>query len=142
MGKIKVKIKKLHPEAKIPLVATEHAAAFDLYSIEQSTIQPGETKSIGTGIALEIPKGFACYIRDRSSMGFKGIHSFAGLLDSDYRGEYKIVLHNTTKQPFMIYKHDRIAQGSIKEYHTPDFEIVEELSETKRGEGGFGSTGK
>ena len=135
-------MQKLHPDAKIPLVATEHAAAFDLHSIEDTTLQPGETKAIGTGIALELPKGFACYIRDRSSMGFKGIHSFAGLLDSDYRGEYKIVLHNTTKAPFTINKHDRIAQGSIKEFYTPEFEIVENLSETERGTGGFGSTGK
>ena len=135
-------MQKLHPDAKVPLVATEHAAAFDLHSIENATLQPGETKAIGTGLALEIPKGFACYIRDRSSMGFKGIHSFAGLLDSDYRGEYKIVLHNTTKEPFTINKNDRIAQGSIKEYYTPEFEIVENLSETQRGTGGFGSTGK
>jgi dUTP pyrophosphatase len=142
MKKIKVKIKKLNPEAKIPLVGTEHAAAFDFYSIENATIEPGETKALGTGIAMELPKGMACYIWDRSSLGLKGIHRLAGLIDSDYRGEYKIVLNNTTKQTFTINKHDRIAQGSIKEYYTPEFELVEDLNDTQRGQGGFGSTGK
>jgi len=142
MKTIKVKIKKLHQDAQVPLVATEHAAAFDFYSIEDYNLQPGETKAIGTGIALEIPKGFACYVWDKSSLGIKGIHRLAGLLDSDYRGEYKIVLHNTTKELFEIKKGDRIAQGSIKEYYTPQFEVVEELEETKRSNGGFGSTGK
>jgi deoxyuridine 5'-triphosphate nucleotidohydrolase len=139
---IPVLVKKLHADAKIPTHGSEHAAGFDLYSIEDYEFQPGETHAIATGIALEIPEGKACFIWDRSGMGFRGIHRFAGLLDSDYRGEYKIVLFNSTKNAFKINKGDRIAQGVIQDYYKPVFEEVDELSETSRGEGRFGSTGK
>lgn len=140
--KLKIKIKKLHPEAKIPIYGTENAAGFDLYSVEDYEFQPGEVHAIATGIALEIPEGKACFIWDRSGMGFKGMHRFAGLLDSDYRGEYKIVLCNHSKNIFRINKGDRIAQGVIQDYYKADFEEVSELGETERGDGGFGSTGK
>ncbi len=139
---INVKVKKLHPDAQIPKVGTEHAAGFDLYSIEDYELKPGETKAIGTGIAMEIPEGKCCCIWDRSGYGAKGIHRFAGLIDSDYRGEFKIVLHNTTKEPFKINKGDRIAQGLIQDYYQSKFELADNLLETKRGTGGFGSTGK
>ncbi len=137
---IKIKIKKLHEDAQIPKIGSEHAAGFDLYSIEDYVLEPGETKAIGTGIAMEIPEGKCCCIWDRSGYGAKGIHRFAGLIDSDYRGEYKIVLHNSTKETFKINKGDRIAQALIQDYYKPEFELSE-LSETRRGGGGFGSTG-
>ncbi len=139
--KIPVKIKKLHPDAKIPSYGSEHAAGFDLYSVEDYELKPGETKAVGTGIALEIPEGKGWFIWDRSGLGSKGIHRFAGLLDSDYRGECKIVLHNHTDQPFRIEKGMRIAQAVIQNYYKAEFKEIGELSETKRGEGGFGSTG-
>jgi len=139
---INVKVKKLHPDAQIPKVGTEHAAGFDLYSIEDYELKPGETKAIGTGIAMEIPEGKCCCIWDRSGYGAKGIHRFAGLIDSDYRGEFKIVLHNSTKETFKISKGDRIAQGLIQDYYQSKFELADNLLETKRGTGGFGSTGK
>ncbi len=142
MEKINVKVKKLHIDAKIPSYGTEHAAGFDIYSIDDYEFQAGEVHAVSTGIALEISEGKACFIWDRSGMGFKGIHRFAGLLDSDYRGEYKIVLCNHTKNIFKINKGDKIAQGVIQDYYRADFAEVSELSETKRGEGGFGSTGK
>ena len=140
--KLEVKVKKLHADAKIPTTGTEHAAGFDLYSVEDYEFQPGEVHAVSTGIALEIPEGKACFIWDRSGMGFKGMHRFAGLLDSDYRGEYKIVLCNHTKNNFKINKGDRICQGVIQDYYKAEFEEVSELSETKRGEWRFGSTGK
>lgn len=141
MEKIKIKIKKLDPQAKVPLIGSEHAAAFDLYSLEDYEIAPGETKAIRTGIAMEIPVGKCCQIWDRSGMGIKGIHRFAGLIDSDYRGEFKIVLHNHNKEPFKINKGDRIAQGMILDHYQVEFEEVIELSNTLRGSGAFGSTG-
>ena len=141
VGIIKIKIKKLHSDAKIPFLATEHSAGFDLYSMEDYELQAGETKAISTGIAIEIPEGKALFIWDRSGMGFKGIHRFAGLIDSDYRGELKIILFNSKKENFKISKGDRIAQGVIQDYYKPEFEEVSELSETKRGEGRFGSSG-
>ncbi len=139
---IKVKFKKLHSDARIPAIGTSHAAGFDLYSAEEVILEPGETKAVSTGIAMEIPEGKCCQIWDRSGMGFKGIHRFAGLIDSDYRGEFKIVLFNSTKQPYKILKGDRICQAMIIDYYTPNFIEVKELLETFRGEGGFGSTGK
>jgi dUTP pyrophosphatase len=142
MEKIKVKIKKMHEDAKIPIHATEGSAGFDFYSIETKTIQPGETTKVSTGIALEIPQGYCMQIWGRSGLEAKGVHKLAGLGDSDYRGEYWIVLKNSTDKEYTIEKHDRIAQGIIVPVFQADFQEVSELSETQRGEGGFHSTGK
>jgi dUTP pyrophosphatase len=139
---IPIKIKKLHPSAKIPFYGTEGAAGCDFYSIEEHVFLPGETYAVKTGLVLEIPEGKACFIWDRSGMGFKGIHRFAGLIDSDYRGEIKIVLFNSTNNNFKISKSDKIAQGVFQDYYQAEFEEVSELSETQRGQCGFGSTGR
>ncbi len=139
--KISVKIKRLNENAKIPVYGSEHAAGFDLYSSEDAILETGQTKAVHTGISLEIPEGMCCLIWDRSGMGLKGIHRFAGLIDSDYRGEFKIVLCNHSKESFKINKGDRIAQAIIQEYYKAEFQEVEELTDSKRGEGGFGSTG-
>lgn len=139
---IPVKIKKLHADAKIPSYGTEHAAGFDVYSVEDHEFQPGETYAVETGLAFEIPIGKVLMIWDRSGMGFKGIHRFGGVIDSDYRGVLKIILCNHTKSNYKISKGDRIAQGVIQDYYRANFEEVYELSETSRGEGRFGSTGK
>ena len=140
--KIQVKIKKLHKDAKIPTYGNEHSAGFDLYSVEETILGPGETKMIHTGITLDVPEGKVWFIWDRSGMGSKGIHRFAGVIDSDYRGECKIVLCNHTALPFKIEKGDRIAQAIIQDYYKAEFEEVQELSNTQRGEGSFGSTGR
>lgn len=139
---IKIKIKRIHPEAKIPTISTSNAAGFDIYSVEDYELQPGETKAIHSGITMEIPEGKAVFMWDRSGMGFKGIHKFAGLIDSDYRGEFNIILCNYTKEPYHIKKGDRIAQGVIQDYYTPEFKEVSELSDSKRGEGWNSSTGR
>jgi len=141
LKKVKVKVKKLHPDAKIPTLGTEYAAGFDLYTVETVTLQPGERHAFATGISIEVPEGLVTLFWDRSGMGFKGVHRFAGVIDSDYRGELKVILFNSTKEPFTIEKGDRIAQAIIQDYYTPDFEELTELSDTQRGEGGFGSTG-
>ncbi len=140
--KIKINVKKLHPDARIPTLGTEHAAGFDLYSIEDYELKPGETYAVRTGIAIEIPGGKVVQIWDRSGIGLKGIHRFAGLLDSDYRGEFKVILFNSTDKIYKISKLDKICQAIILDYYTPEFEEVSELSETKRGANAFGSTGK
>jgi len=142
MNKIKVRVKKLHVNAKIPIHASEEAAGFDFYSIEDLEIQPGEIKMVRTGLSFEIPEGYCYQIWDRSGLGVKGIHHFAGLIDSDYRGEIKIVLFNSTKNAYKIAKGDRIAQGIFLPYFQGDFVVVDELAESKRGQGGFHSTGK
>ncbi len=139
---VEVRIKKLHPDAKIPTIGTGHSAGFDIYSIEDKVIPPGETATIETGIALEIPIGKVVCLWDRSGMGSNSQHRFAGLLDSDYRGEYKIVIHNHNKKPYEIKKGDKIVQGVIQDYYKPIFKEVKELSDSQRSEGAFGSTGK
>ncbi|MBS3093646.1 dUTP diphosphatase [Candidatus Pacearchaeota archaeon] len=142
MQKILIKIKKLYGEVQIPKHGNEHAAGFDLYSCEDKELQPGEHAMIATGIALEIPDGKVMFIWDRSGIGSKGIHRFAGVIDSDYRGEIKIILCNHTKNNFKINKGDRIAQAVIQDYYYAEFLEVDELSESSRGEKGFGSSGK
>jgi len=139
---IKVKVKRIHADAKIPTVSTANAAGFDIYSVEDYELQPGETKAIHSGITMEIPEGKAVFLWDRSGMGFKGIHRLGGLIDSDYRGEFNIILCNHTKEPYQIKKGDRIAQGVIQDYCTPEFEEVDELSDSKRGEAWNSSTGR
>lgn len=142
MSKVEIKIKKLDSEAKIPIHATQEAAGFDIYSLQDTILKPRETTKVSTGIAFEIPLGYYVRIEDRSGMAIKGIHKVAGIIDSDYRGEVCIVLHNSTQDSYKIEKHDRIAQGILTPVHQAIFTESKELSETQRGEGGFHSTGK
>jgi len=139
---MKVKIKLLHQDAKIPKYASEEAAGFDIYAIEDRIINPNKVAILPTGISLELEKGFCLQFWDRGGMGVKGIHHFAGLTDSDYRGELKVIVFNSTLDPYKIEKGDRIIQGVILPVISAEFEEVESLSETKRGEGRFHSTGK
>lgn len=137
-----MKVKLLHPDAKLPFYGSEEAAGFDLYSVEDVVLSPGETGFVSLGLAMEIPKGFCLKFRDRSGLGAKGIHHFAGLIDSDYRGEIKVVLYNTKKESHKIEKGDRVIQGVLTPVYCADFEGVDELSNSIRGAGGFHSTGK
>lgn len=142
MKRVPVKIKLLHPDAKIPHYGSEEAAGFDLYSIENATLLPGESVMIKTGISLEIEPGYCFQFWDRSGLAKKGITHTAGLIDSDYRGEFRVILRNETSQPYHVEKGDRIIQAVPVPIVHADFEVVEELSDTERGEKGFHSTGK
>ncbi len=142
MEKIKIKFKKLHSSAQVPVYKSDGAAAFDIYSVEDKVLKPGETALISTGISLELKEGYCLQLWDRSGLGAKGIHRFAGLIDSDYRGEIKAVLHNSSDTEYKIEKGDRVIQASIVPVMQADFEESSELSETSRGSGGFHSTGK
>ena len=135
-------VKKLTDSSQVPTKGHRSDAGWDLYADEDVELWPEETKLISTGIAMSLPDGFAGLIWDRSSMGVKGIHRHAGVIDSSYRGEVKVCLHNTTGELYKIKSGDRIAQLLIQE--TPIFRLheVEELDSTERGSGGFGSTGK
>ncbi len=139
---IKVKIKKLHPYAKIPTLSTENAAGFDFYSVEDKIISPHETCSIHTGIAVQIPQGKVLHIWDRSGMGFKGLSIHGGVIDSDYRGEINAILCNHNNHPVEIKKRDRICQGIIMDYYKPEFEEVDNLEDSQRGENWNSSTGR
>ena len=142
MEKIGVKIKLLHPDAKMPIYATEGSAGFDIYAIENVSVQPNEVKMIPTGLSFELPQGFHLQVWDRSGKAKVGMHHFAGILDSDYRGELKILLYNSTNQPHNIEKGDRMVQALILPIYQAEFSQVKELSQTIRGTGGFHSTGK
>ena len=134
--------KKLYDSSHVPTKGHMNDAGWDLYSFETISIPSGATVLVSTGIAMAIPKGYVGLIWDRSSMGVKGIHRHAGVIDSEYRGEVKVCLHNTAKETYHIEKGDRIAQMLIQE--APNFiqHVVHELDSTNRGDGGFGSTGK
>lgn len=142
MEKVPVKLKLIHPDAKMPAYMTDGAAGFDLYSIEDCVIQPGKHSIVGTGIAMEIKEGFCWQLWGRGGLGAKGIGLFAGLIDSDYRGEFKVILYNSTSEPYKVCKGDRIVQVVVVPIAKAEFEIADNLSETKRGEGRFHSTGK
>jgi dUTP pyrophosphatase len=140
-----LKVKKLNSDAIIPAYQSEEAAGFDLHSIEDVILKPGERKLIGTGLAFEIEKGYEIQIRPRSGLAFKHgitVLNTPGTIDSDYRGEIKVLLINLGEEDFEIKKGERIAQAVVAPVVQAKFEEVEKLSDTKRGSGGFGSTGK
>jgi dUTP pyrophosphatase len=142
---MKIKIKKLTQNALIPAYQTKEAAGFDLHSIEDVVIKPGERKLIGTGLAFEIEFGYEVQIRPRSGLAYKHgitVLNTPGTIDSDYRGEIKVLLINHGNEEFEIKKNERIAQAVIAPVIQAEIVEVEELSDTDRGSGGFGSTGK
>lgn len=142
-----IRVKKLDPKAILPTYGSAEAAGADLYAClsEPVTIAPGETFFVPTGLSLEVPKGCAGLIYARSSLGAKrGLApaNKVGVIDSDYRGEIRVVLLNHSKQEQTIAPGERIAQMIITPVITPAYVEAEELSDTCRGTGGFGSTGK
>jgi len=142
---MKLKIKKLDSNAIIPAYQTELSAGFDLHSIEDYVIKPMERKLIKTGLAFEIEEGYEIQIRPRSGLAFKHgitVLNSPGTIDADYRGEIMVLLINLGEREFEIKKGDRIAQAVVSPVIQAEFIEVEKLSDTKRGRGGFGSTGK
>lgn len=142
-----LKIKKLRENAIVPTYGSEFAAGADLYASldEAITIEPGETKLIPTGFAFEIPEGYAGFVHARSGLASKrGLApaNKVGVIDSDYRGEVMVALHNHGKEAQIIEAGERIAQMVIAPYVTANFILSDELDDTVRGEGGFGSTGR
>ena len=141
-----IKIKKTNGIAVTPTRGSDYAAGYDLYSNEASVCIPtGETKMIGTGICMEIPDGYAGFVYARSGLASKrGLRpaNCVGVIDSDYRGEFMIVLYNHGTNPQTIQHGERIAQLVITPVFTPGFIEVAELTDTQRSGGGFGSTGK
>ena len=141
-----VPIKKLNDKAVIPTYGSEYAAGADLYACidEPVSIEPGETTLIKTGLAMEIPAGYAGLIYARSGLASKkGLApaNKVGVIDADYRGEVMVALHNHSNVAASIEPQERIAQLVITPYLTAHFEEMDELSDTVRGAGGFGSTG-
>jgi len=140
---MKLKIKKLHEDAIIPKYAHYDDAGFDLFSIKDIPIKKGERITIPTGLVMEIPEGYVGLIWDKSGVSVKaGIKTIAGVVDSTYRGEILVAVINLSDSDYKFEKGHKVAQMIIQKKETVEFEEVNELTETKRGEGGFGSTGK
>lgn len=145
---MKIKIKKLNNNAIIPTHGTDSAAGYDLYACidkDSVTILPGETEKIGTGLVMEMPNNYYASINARSGLATKrGLRpaNCVGIIDPDYRGEIIVALYNDSNVKQTVYNEDRIAQLIIEERINAEFEEVDELSDTSRGSGGFGSTGK
>ena len=135
-----LKVKRLENDAKLPERKREGDVGLDLYCIEDFEIEPNEIKIVRTGIAIEIPKGYFGMIKDRSGLASKGLHVLAGIIDENYRGEIKVVLINLGKEKLKFEKYSRIAQLLIIPYLKVEIE-ESELSQTERGENGFGSSG-
>lgn len=143
----KIKIKLLRENSKAPVYASASAAGADIFADIENEIEikAGETVFIPSGFAMEIPSGFAGFVYPRSGLSCKrGLApaNKVGVIDSDYRGEVTVALHNHGTQTQTIAPGERIAQLIIAPVFTPGFEICDELSDTERGSGGFGSTGK
>lgn len=140
-----LKVKKLHPDAIIPKYQTAGAACFDLHAIDIDLVNGQRTPVFRTGLSFEIPPGWVMLIYSRSGHGFKNntrLSNCVGVIDSDYRGEVKVKLVSDAAGQLRVYPGDRIAQAMLIQAPQCEIEVVSELSETKRGEGGFGSTGK
>ena len=142
-----IRVKKLNENAILPTYGSVEAAGADLYACleEAVTVEPHETKLIPTGLAMEIPSGCAGLIYARSSMGSKrGLApaNKVGVIDSDYRGQVMVALHNHSQEDQVVNPGERVAQLIITPVFTPGFREVDDLSETDRGSGGFGSTGR
>jgi len=138
-----MKAKLLTHSAALPTRGSEEAAGYDLYSDEPINIPAQSSALVSTGVALGIPKGYVGLIWPRSGLAIKkGIDVGAGVIDSDYVGEVKVLLRNTSKELFSVYDRERIAQIIIVPCYTKEIEEVDELDDTERGNKGFGSTGK
>lgn len=137
-----IPIKKLSATATIPRYIHPHDAGMDLYSCETLTIGSGERKLIPTGIAMAIPSGYVGLIWDKSGIATNhGLKTMAGVIDSGYRGEIKILVHNLSSESYTVQAGEKIAQMLIQPVEQKKIIEVEELDETSRGAGGFGSTG-
>lgn len=138
-----LKIQRLGNNVQLPSFAHHGDAGMDIFAAESVEIEPGGRKAVPTGFSTEFAAGYVALVWDRSSLAFRhGIKSMAGVIDSGYRGEWKIVLLNTTSEVFSIKAGDKIAQALFQPVVNPKIEVVQNLQDSQRGQGGFGSTGR
>ncbi len=143
-SEVPLRIRRLDPSVAAPAYAHLGDAGLDLCSAEDLTLGPGERKTVSTGFAMALPEGYAAFVQPRSGLAARSgisIVNTPGLIDCHYRGEVKVILVNLGSEPFQVKRGDRIAQMVIQRVEAPRVEVVEELDDTARGEGGFGSTG-
>lgn len=139
---IKIKILQLDKNVPLPQYAKAGDAGLDLYSAEDIALKPGERYGVRTGIKIEIPSDHVALIWDKSGVALNtGIKTMGGVVDSGYRGEVKVIMVNLSDKDFTIKKNSKIAQMLIKKFERAEIELVDQLSDSERGEGAFGSTG-
>jgi dUTP pyrophosphatase len=144
--RVAVQVKRLPhgQDLELPRYATDGAAGMDVLSAEDVTLAPGARHAVATGLAVAIPRGYEIQVRPRSGLALKhgiGVPNTPGTIDSDYRGELKVILINHGSEPFAIHRGERIAQLVLAPVTLTEWDEVAELGETGRGTGGFGSTG-
>ncbi len=140
---MKLQIKKLEEDVKTPRYAHEGDAGMDVYSRENHILKPGERHLFKLGFAMSFEPGYVCHVWDKSGLAAKhGIKTMGGVIEHTYRGEIGVILYNTSDEEYEVRKGDKIAQMVFVPVATAETEEVEELTDTKRGKGGFGSTGK
>jgi dUTP pyrophosphatase len=139
---MELKVKKINNDVRLPLYGHKGDAGLDLFSSMDFVLAEGKVEAISTGIKVAIPDGFVGLVWDKSGVSLKGVHRLAGVIDSGYRGEVKVVMINLGDKPFVIEKGMKIAQMLVQPITMVRVVEVEDLDDTSRGEGGFGSTGK
>jgi dUTP pyrophosphatase len=139
---MELKVKKIHKDAKLPSYGHVGDAGLDLFSVMECVLKGGEVRAISTGLQVAIPDGYVGLIWDKSGISLKNVHRLAGVVDSGYRGEIKVVMSNLSTEAFSIEKGMKIAQMLIQPVVKVKVVDSGELDETSRGENGFGSTGK
>ncbi|MCX6377449.1 MAG: dUTP diphosphatase [Armatimonadetes bacterium] len=135
-----IKVKLLSPDAKLP-TRSFHSAGYDLYAAETTDCPPGQVTMVPIGLATSLPAGHAALVWDRSGMGKKGLTVFGGVIDEDYRGQWFVLLYNSTCDTYEVHIGDRVAQFVLQEVKQVPIAQAEELMDTERGENGFSSTG-
>ncbi len=138
---MKIKVKRISKTAKLPTFAHSGDAGMDIFSNETVKIKPNHRAIVKTGIKMELPKGFVALVWDKSGIAKNGLSTIGGVIDSGYRGEYKIMLHNISSKDYTINIGDKIAQILIQKVYAPEIIETNSLSKTKRSDSGFGSTG-
>lgn len=142
---MEILIERLSEDASLPHQGSEEAAGYDVFVSKETLINPKETVLVPLGFAMAIPKGYHAKLVLRSSTGLKTnlrLGNQVGIIDSDYRGEVKLIMTNIGNHPVRLFKDERVAQMLIEKNIEATFKVVDKLPETKRGKGGFGSTGK
>ncbi len=138
---MEIKVKRIHPEAKLPVYGHPGDAGLDLFSAVDRELGPGDVFAVPTGIQIAIPPGHVGLIWDKSGISLMGVHRLAGVIDAGYRGEVQVVLANLGDGPFAVKKGQKIAQMLVQSVAAVTVVEAESLDDTSRGEGGFGSTG-
>ena len=138
---MELKVKRIHPEAKLPVYGHPGDAGLDLFAVADRVIAPGEVYAVPTGIQVAVPTVFVGLIWDKSGISLKGVHRLAGVVDAGYRGEVQVVMINLGREPFAVKSGMKIAQMLVQPVAAMTVVESDSLDDTSRGQGGFGSTG-